>query len=616
MTRHGIKIDTIIEALKEIRSGERIFIGSGSSAPQGIVEAIGENPGMFNDSEVTHISTLGPTPYTEPRFKNHLRHNALFIGSNTRQSVLRGDSDYTPVFLSEIPTLFRKKRIKIDIALIQVSPGSQSGMYSLGANVDVIRGAMEHARLVIAQVNRDAPYTFGQGELCRSEMDYLWDSDNMLPEHLDGELGLVELAIGRNVASLVQDGATLQLGIGKIPDAVAQSLKNKRDLGIHTEMFSDGMVDLIQSGAVTGRRKSTDIGLHVTSFVLGSQKVYDYVNDNPQVRFQECDKTNDPSQIAQHFRMTSVNSALEVDLTGQVVADSIGSRMYSGIGGQVDFTRGAARCDEGLPIIALPSTAKGGTLSRIKSILTPGSGVVTSRGDVHFVVTEYGIADLYGRTVEERALSLIEIAHPKFREELLTQAKELSWVSADHQVFRPDTFSEPNWMTELRLKGGVELWFRPLKPSDERPIQEFFYNHSQKSIYSRYGYNKKTLHHDEMVSRMRTNDQQVVFAAIEGSSCGRSIRGIARYGIMNGAKGSQQRFGEVGLIVEDGFQGRGLGKQMILQLDKFARSRQLDGLIFYVLKDNKGMRGLIENVYPGAETSHDEDQLCYKILFV
>lgn len=615
MKRLGQPIDKIETALKEIRSGERLFIGSGSSAPQGIIACIGENPNFFNDSEVTHISTEGPAPYTEARFKNHLRHNALFIGPNTRDAVWRGDADYTPVFLSEIPRLFRRKRVSIDICLIQVAQGPSGDMYSLGANVDVVRAAMENARLVIAQVNSQAPYTYGQGELYKDEIDYLWKCDNELPEHIEDDLGDVEMAIGRNVASLVQDGSTLQLGIGRISDAVARSLVGKKDLGIHTEMFSDGVVDLIESGAATGRSKAVDVGLHVTSFVLGSQKVYDFVNNNPQVRFYGSDITNDPSKIAQHYRMTSVNSALEVDLTGQVVADSIGNKMYSGIGGQVDFTRGAARADEGLPIIALASTAKDGEVSRIKALLTPGSGVVTSRGDVHYVVTEYGIADLYGRTVEERALSLIEIAHPKFRKELLKDAKTQGWIHQDVQVFQPDCFKEKHWMTELKLKSGEELWFRPVRPSDERAIQGFFYKHSSESIYRRYGYQKQTLHHEEMVERMRVTDVQVVFAAVDGAACGRTIRGIARYGVMNGKKNPDKKFGEVGVIIGDDFQGHGLGKRMVQQLEIFARANELEGLIFYILKHNIGMRRLVEKMYPGTDYYYDEDQICYEVLF-
>ena len=615
MSRLGKIIENIEDALKQVRPGERLFVGSGSSAPQGILSVVGKNPKWFTDSEITHISTTGPAPYCEPEFKNHLRHNALFIGGNTRRAVWKGDADYTPIFLSEIPRLFKRKRVAIDICLIQVAKGVNDNMFSLGANVDVVRAAMEHARIVIAQVNKEHPYTFGQSELYQDEIDYLWFHDNALPEHIVGPLGDVENAIGRNTASLISDGSTIQLGIGKIPDAVTKALHHKKDLGVHTEMFSDGMVDLIKSGAVTGRKKSSDVGLHVTSFVIGTKKVYDFVHNNPQVRFYTSDITNDPSKISMHHKMTSINSALEVDLTGQVVADSIGNKMYSGIGGQVDYTRGAARCEEGLPVIALPSTAKNGTLSRIKCLLTPGAGVVTSRGDVHYVVTEYGIADLYGRTVEERALSLIEIAHPKFRAELLTDAKSQGWIHEDVLEFEPDCFTDQNWMSEIKLTDGQELWHRPIKPSDERAIQDFFYKHSTDSIYRRYGYHKKTLNHGEMVQRMRNTDEQAVFAAVGGAVCGRTIRGIGRFAITPGISDSNQRLGEVGVIVSDEYQGKGLGKKMLQKMESFARSRGLDGFVFIILKTNTSMRRLVESMYPTSTVSYEEDQIFCEVLF-
>lgn len=419
---HGQVADAAT-AVRAIGSGQTVFVGSGAAEPQLLVRALAARGSDLREVEIVHIMTLGAAPYAEPGGGGGFRHNALFIGANVRAAVAAGRADYTPVFLSEIPRLFRSGRISLDAALVQVSPPDAHGMCSLGVSVDVVKAAVECAPLVIAQVNPLMPRTLGDGFLHVDRIARLVDGPEPLLESLPAPPDEVCRRIGRHVAELVEDGATLQLGIGGIPNAVLSYLGDKRDLGVHTEMFSDGLIDLLERGVVTGARKMLGQGKVVASFCMGTRRLYDYVDDNPVFEFRPVDYVNDPFVISQHERMTAVNSALEVDLTGQVCSDSLGARFYSGIGGQVDFIRGAARSLAGKPIIALPATARNGELSRIVPSLKEGAGVVTTRGDVHYVVTEFGVADLWGRTVRERARALIAVADPRFREGLLAEAR-------------------------------------------------------------------------------------------------------------------------------------------------------------------------------------------------
>ncbi|HLY74615.1 MAG TPA: acetyl-CoA hydrolase/transferase C-terminal domain-containing protein, partial [Planctomycetota bacterium] len=406
------------KALSTVRRGSRVFVGSGCAEPVLLVAALADRDDLA-DVEVIHIMTVGQAPYARVAQTGRFRHNAFFIGSNVREAVAAGQADYTPVFLSEIPSLFRSRRLPLDVALISTTPPDSHGFCSLGVSVDVVKSAVEAAEVVIAEVNPTMPRTHGAGFLHVNEIDFFVANRTPILEIPIPESDVVSSKIGRFCADLIPHGATLQLGIGGIPNAVLAALGSKVDLGLHSEMISDGIIDLIESGVINGRQKTIHAGKAVTSFCMGSRRLYEYVNDNPFFEFLPTEYVNDPFVIARNDRMISVNSALQVDLTGQVCADSIGTRFYSGIGGQVDFIRGAARSKEGRSILALPSTAKGGTLSRIVPILTEGAGVVTTRGDVQTVVTEYGVAELRGRTVRERTLALISIAHPDFRGELL-----------------------------------------------------------------------------------------------------------------------------------------------------------------------------------------------------
>jgi len=430
----GKRLESAGSALQRVRAGQRVFVGSGAAEPQLLVSALQERKSDLAGTEIVHIMTLGAAPYAGLQAGSSFRHNALFIGANVRAAVCAGRADYTPVFLSEIPRLFRSGRLPLDVALIQVSPPDAHGFCSYGVSVDVVKAAAESAGLVIAQVNPLMPRTLGDSFIHVDQIPHLIEGPEPLLESLPAAPDPVHREIGRHIASLIEDGSTLQLGIGAIPNAVLQYLGEKRNLGVHTEMFSDGVIDLIEAGVINGSAKRVEPGKVVSSFCMGSRRLYDYVDDNPRFEFRSVEFTNDPFVISQNDRMVAINSALEVDLTGQVCADSLGSKFYSGIGGQVDFIRGAARSHGGKPIIALPSTAHGGTISRIAPVLQEGAGVVTTRGDVHYVVTEYGVADLWGRTVRERALALIRIAHPDFRETLLAEAKRRHLLDADAEV--------------------------------------------------------------------------------------------------------------------------------------------------------------------------------------
>ena len=426
--RYAAKLARAEEAVRLIPAHQRILIGSGAGEPSSLVEAMVEHGTHLEGNEVVHLMTLGSAPYVQPGLERRFRHTAFFIGANVRTAVQEGRADFMPVFLSEIPQLITSGRVRIDVALIQVSPPDRLGFVSLGVSVDIVRAAVDSAELILAEVNPNMPRTLGDSFLHVNRIAQLVPVDVPLPELPPLPLDDVCREIGRNVASLIPDGATLQLGIGKIPDATLAALSDRRDLGIHTEMLSDGVMNLAEAGVVTGRRKTFLPGKIVTSFIMGTSKLYRWVHDNPQVEMRPSGFTNDPFQIARNDQMMAINSALAVDLTGQVAADTVQGRFFSGIGGQVDFIRGAARSRGGRPIIALPATAKGGSVSRIQPTFEEGAGVVTSRGDIHYVVTEYGVADLWGRNIRQRTEALIGIAHPDFRSELLAAARHRCYL--------------------------------------------------------------------------------------------------------------------------------------------------------------------------------------------
>ena len=408
---------SVEEALRRVSSGMRVFVHGAAATPTPLLEALVAHPELRGVT-VYHLHTAGPNPHASVESRGRFLSVSLFAGAPVRAAIERGDADFVPIFLSDIPALFLTRRIPLDVALLQLSPPDKHGYCTLGTSVDAALAASRSARCVIAEINERMPRTHGNTLVPLSRVDAFVATSRPLYVHESGPPGDVENAIGEHVAALVEDGATLQMGIGAIPDAALRRLTHRTDLGIHTEMFSDGVVDLAKSGAITNDRKHVHRGRIVTSFVNGSQQVYDFVDDNPFVEFHPCDRTNDTAIIRRNPKVTAINSALEIDLSGQVVADSIGFRIYSGIGGQMDFIRAAALSEGGKPIIALPSTAAKGTVSRIVPWLKPGAGVVTTRGHVHWVATEYGSVNLFGLNLRERAAALISIAHPDVRGEL------------------------------------------------------------------------------------------------------------------------------------------------------------------------------------------------------
>lgn len=420
------KVTDADTALATIKSGDRIYIGGGAGVPVEISQALVHRADVLRDVEITHILTFADAPYTHPDYQHAFRVNALFIGSNVRKAVREGRADFTPIFLGEIPGLFRLNGpLPLDVVLISVSPPDEHGFCSFGVEVGTTKPAAENARIVIAEINKQMPRTLGDSFIHLSRLTHIVETDYPLPEAPQGGSSPLHLRIGEHIAEMIPDGATLQMGIGSIPDAVLQNLGGHRDLGVHTELFSDGIIDLVENGVVNCTRKSFHPGKMVVGFLFGTQRLYNFVDNNPIVELHPTDYVNDPFNISRNDRMVAVNGALEIDLTGQVCADSIGSQIYSGVGGQLDFIRGAARSNGGLPIIALLSTAKRDTISRIVPMLSPGAGVTTTRNDVHYVVTEYGIASLYGKTIRQRAQELINIAHPSFRDELKREGQKL-----------------------------------------------------------------------------------------------------------------------------------------------------------------------------------------------
>jgi 4-hydroxybutyrate CoA-transferase len=424
METYRSRVTTAANAVAAVRSGQRVCIGSGCAQPQLLVRSLLARAAELQDVELVHILTLGGADYAREEYRGHFRHNALFVGGNVREAVNRGLADFVPIFLSEIPAAMRSDLLRPDVALIQVAPPDEHGFCSFGVSVDVVKPAAQAARTVIAEVNDQMPRTLGDSFIHVSKLAAVVEVSTPVLTLPREEFSDVHRAIGRHVGELVEDGATLQMGIGAIPDAVLSFLHGKRHLGIHTEMFSDGLMELVEEGVVTNEKKTLHPGKVVSSFLMGSRKLYDFVDNNPLIELHPSDYTNDPFNIARNYKMTAINSAVAVDITGQVCADSIGTSQYSGIGGQVDFVRGAARSDGGKPIIALPSTAKGGAVSRIVPVLESGSGVVTSRGDVHWVATEHGAVDLHGLNMRQRARALIALAHPDFREGLERAARE------------------------------------------------------------------------------------------------------------------------------------------------------------------------------------------------
>ena len=418
------RVTSAAQAVSRVKSGNRVYIHPGAAEPEDLARALVARAAELRDVEIIHLLTLGEAGYVRPGLEASFRHNAMFVGANVRDAVHLGRADYMPICLSEIPALFTSGALPIDVALIQVSLPDEHGFCSFGVGVDCTKAACDVAKLILAEVNTEMPRTLGDSFIHVSKLHWIVEVSRPileLPRHPSEEL---HRRIARHVAGLVEDGSTLQLGIGGVPDAVMACLGDRKHLGIHTEMFSDGVMELVEAGVITNERKTLHRGKIIAGFLMGSRKLYQFVDNNPILELHPSEYTNDPFVISANERMVAINSALQVDLTGQVCSDSMGTRIYSGVGGQLDFIRGAARSKGGKPVIALPATARDDRVSRIVPMLDPGSGVVTTRADVHYVVTEFGVAYLHGKTLRQRAEALIAIAHPDFREGLLEFAEK------------------------------------------------------------------------------------------------------------------------------------------------------------------------------------------------
>jgi acetyl-CoA hydrolase len=424
------KLTTADEAVKKIKSGDNIVIQPGCAVPLELVRAMVRRKDELENVTIYHILIVGELPYVNPGMEKHFKHKAFFTGANVRKAVHEGRAEFIPIFLSEVPLLFKRGIINVDIALLNVSPPDEHGFCSYGVDVGTIKTAAERAKIIIAQINSEMPRSLGDSFIHINKINFIVEYNEAIQElpqvdpNASDEMLKIYDNIGRNVANLIEDGATLQMGIGAIPDSVMRYLRDRKNLGIHTEMFSDGIIKLVEEGIINGEEKTIHRGKIIAGFVLGTRKLFNFIDNNPIIEFHPQEYVNDPFIIAQNKKMVAINSAIEIDITGQVCSDSIGTRIFSGIGGQVDFIRGAAHSEGGKPIIALPSITKDGDVSRIVPELKPGAGVVTSRGDVHYVVTEYGVAHLFGKSLKERAYELIKIAHPKFHDELKKYAKE------------------------------------------------------------------------------------------------------------------------------------------------------------------------------------------------
>ncbi|GMU84231.1 MAG: GNAT family N-acetyltransferase [Phycisphaerales bacterium] len=594
--RYADKVCSAESAIAKIRPGDTIYLSAGSAAPVGLLPALVSPTAPTVDNRIVHLLTLGDAPYARPEMAGRFRHNALFIGPNVRAAVSDGRADYTPVFLSEIPGLIRKGRIPIDVCLLNVSPPDEDGLCTLGTHIDIAPAACAVSRLIIAQVNSKMPATCGDTKISVEKIHALVAADTPLPTLPQPKIREETEQIARNIADLIPDGATLQLGIGGIPDAVLKFLADRKDLGIHTEMFSDGVVELVERGVINCKRKNLHPGKIVASFLMGTQRVYDFVHNNPMVELYPVDYTNDPFVVAQNDNMVAINTCLEVDLTGQVCSDSIGQSFYSGIGGQVDFIRGAARSRGGVPIIALPSTASGGIISRIVPRLDDGAGVVTTRGDVHWVVTEFGAVNLHGLNVRERALALVSIAHPKFRPWLLAEAKQrkLAYIDQIEPKVRVPLYPR-QLETRARTRDGEEFLIRPIKPTDESLLKEMFYDLSRESIYQRFFATRKTMPHEnlQLFCNIDYDHDMTLVASIRRGDV-ETIVGWAAY-----VHDPESQLADASFLVVDSWQGRGIGTALMRRLTEIAEARGILGFTAAVLTGNARMLRVFEKCgYP------------------
>ncbi|MBM4332864.1 MAG: GNAT family N-acetyltransferase [Deltaproteobacteria bacterium] len=606
------KFGSEAEIFSHIHRGDRIFIHTACGEPQHLVRAliqyVESNPKAFFDAEVFQVWTLGVAPYTNEKFKYNFRHNSFFVGANSREAVNQGMADYTPIFLAHVPDLIYRGMVPIHVALVQTSPPDAHGYMSLGISVDIVKAAVEKASIVIAQVNNYMPRTHGDGFISIEDVDFILCHDEPLLEYEAVLPDEVAQQIGKYVARIVQDGDTIQVGYGSLPNAILAKFGDKNNLGVHSELLTDGMVELIKKGVIDNTRKTLNRGKTVATFCMGHQKTYEFIHDNPTIEFRTIDYTNNPLTISSQQNMTAINAALEIDLTGQATAESLGKTFYSGVGGQADFMRGAVLAPGGKTILAIQSTAEWEKVSRIIPFLREGAGVTLMRGDIHYVVSEYGIAYLHGKNIRERAMELISIAHPKFRPWLIEKAKEARLIYRD-QAFIPGKKGEyPLHLEAYQTTSmGFQVLFRPVKISDEPLLKDFFYALSDNSLYRRFISMRQDMPHERLQEFVIIDytKEMVILATVQDAEMEKVVA-VGQYGI-----NENTHTAEVALVVRDDHQNKGIGTAFLSYLTYLAKREGLLGFTAEVLVENKPMLHLFGKM--GFDIQKRNEQGVYEL---
>jgi acyl-CoA hydrolase/RimJ/RimL family protein N-acetyltransferase len=618
-----IPADEVYDIFKYVHRGDRIYFSSACGEPQfllsKLVEYVRTRPKAFFDVELFHIWTMGrvfrETPYIDEQLQANFRQTTFFIGHGSRDAVNRGLSDYVPIFFPKVVELFRRKAIPIDVAFVQTSLPDRHGFVSLGVSCDITKVVVDNARIVIAQVNPNMPRVHGDGFVNLKDVDFIIPFEEPILEYrekLTTEKSVIQ-RISHHLSSLIQNGDTIQVGYSQLLNEIIPCLEEKKDLGIHTELLSDGLVYLMQKGAVNNSRKTINAGKTIATVCMGSRKTYEYIHDNPAIEFKTIDYTNSPLIIAQNSNMTAINSVLEVDLTGQATSESIGKQFYAGIGGIVCYVRGATLSPRGKSIVVLESTTSNGEVSRIVPCMSEGAGVTLNRGDVHYVVTEYGIAYLHGKNIRERAMALISIAHPNFRPLLIEKAKECGLIYRDQTIVTGEGGKYPEHLEQYRTtKKGLEIFMRPIKISDENLLKNFFHSLSDRTIYQRFSSMRTDMPHDRLLEYVvvdYTNTMSIMAILRHGSN-NEEMVGLGQYFIHE-----DTRDAEVALVVTDKYQNRGIGTELLYHLSYIARNDGLHGFVAEVEQGNESMLALFAKMGYDIEERTEDGSFRPKLIF-
>ncbi len=605
------KVIAANKAVRMIRPGQHVFVGTACATPRTLVAALESLPNPPDDVELVHFITTDAVPHRDGQSFTKYHHRSFFVDSDIRAAVKQGLAEYVPISIAQVPKLIELGRIPIDVALIQVSMPDEFGYVSLGISVDVIPAALERAELVIAEMNPAMPRSMGYSTIHLDQIDQLVLVDTPVTEYVHPAVKTEAVErIARYIASLIEDGSTLQIGLGRIPNEAFKYLEDRRDLGIHSDVVTDAIIPLLEKGILTGRRKTEQRGMIVTSFAIGTRRLYDIIDGNPLFSFQPIQSICRSNMIAAQRQMVSVSQAFSIDLTGQVCADQFAGEYYGGVAAQGEFLRGAARSPGGKPIICLLSTTDDGATSRICAVLRPGEGVVVPRADVHYVITEYGIAYLFGKSIRERAIALIEVAHPQFRAELLEEAKRLNYVPADQRLENLHAYPVEEERT-ITLKNGRSMRLRPATPSDAAGIRELFHHLSTEDVYTRFFQRVQGLSNRDVQRLCNLNyETEVAFVATTGPREHEEIVGQACY-FLN----PSTNLAETAFIVESSWQGSGLGTAMQQRLMEHAQTRGIRGFVAEILPENKKMIGLAKSCCDNVTTTRDEDSVHVTMLF-